>query len=147
MAQISVGPLEFRVYSGSNWSSLELAWVTARTHGQAQRETALRASFKSEHLLEFTGTPNPRDTITVDGTTYQGRSASGHGGNDHVLTASQVAARALRNEAIRHRVEQVNRTANAAATGNAPPAAPAADPANGPASSQAGDGDSPWCHI
>lgn len=147
MAEICFGPLAFRVFSGSNWSSLELAWITARKHGQAQRETALRASFKSEHLLELAGTPNPSDTITINGSTYQGRSASGFGGDDHVLTASQVAARALRNEAIRDRVEQVNRAADAAATGNAPPAAPAADPANGADSSQAGDGDSPWCHI
>lgn len=94
MPCFSIGPIDIRYYAGQNWSSIELAFVTARKAGLAQRETAIRTSFKSEHLLETCGTENPSDTVTVNGTTYAGRVAEGVDGVGHTISAAQVAARA-----------------------------------------------------
>jgi hypothetical protein len=111
MPQASLGPIEVRYFSGLNWSNFELAWVTARKQGFAQRETALRCSFKSEHLLDIAGTSNPDDTLTVDGTTYHGRCSTGIDGAVHTLTARQVAARAVRIQAMQQGLQQANRAA------------------------------------
>jgi len=111
MAIVSLGPVELRCSSGLNWSTFELAWITARKQGFAQRESTLRCAFKSEHLLDIAGTPNPDDSITVDGTTYHGRCATGVDGGLHTLTARQVAARAIRIQAIQQGLKQADQAA------------------------------------
>jgi hypothetical protein len=111
MPAISFGPIDVRYFSGLNWSNLEVAWVTARKQGFAQRETTLRCSFKSEHLLDFTGTDNHDDVLTVNGTTYFGRCSPGADGVLHTLSAAQVAARAQRIQAMRHGLKEAHRAA------------------------------------
>lgn len=105
MPFISLGPLELRIYSGisnPNWSEVELAFVTSRTEaGFSQRETAIKAGFKSEHVLEALGDDNPDDAVTVNGTTYYGKVSPGFDGASHGLTARQVSARAEYQKAMR----------------------------------------------
>lgn len=102
MPCLSFGPFELRFYSGTGWSTAEAAFVTARKGGAAQRETAIRTAFKSEHLTELCGEDNPHDTAVVDGVTYTGKTVSGlDKDNPHVITADQVAARAIRNQKLR----------------------------------------------
>lgn len=99
---VTLGPIEFRLASGNNWSTAELALVSGRKGGLAQRETAVRAAFKSEHLLELAAEDNPQDAVTIDGVTYTGKKADGiDADSPHVLSAQQVAARAIRNQRLR----------------------------------------------
>jgi len=111
MPKLSIGPVDIRYYAGLNWSNFELTWVTARTHGFAQRETALRCSFKSEHLLELCGAENLADQITINGANYCGRHSAGPDGVLHTLTAAQVAARAQRIVTMRRGLSEANRAA------------------------------------
>ena len=111
MPQLSFGPVEVRFFSGQNWSNLELAWITARKQGLAQRETTLRCAFRSEHLLDIAGTENHDDALTVNGTTYFGRYSQGADGVIHALSAAQVAARALRIEAMQQGLKEAHRAA------------------------------------
>ena len=111
MPKASFGPIDVRFYAGLNWSNLELAWVTARKQGCAQRETTLRCSFKSEHLLDIAGTSNPNDKLAINGTIYYGRRLTGIDGAFHSLTASQVAARALRIQAMQQGLQLANQAA------------------------------------
>lgn len=99
--KLSLGPLDIRFYSGQNWSNLELAFVTARKGGMAQRETAVKTGFKSDHLLEVFGEDNPADTLKVGDTTFTGKAVAGIDGDKHVITAEQVAARVQRAEALK----------------------------------------------
>lgn len=98
---LNLGPIEFRLASGNNWSTAELAFVSAKKNGLAQRETAIKTGFKSEHLIEVFGEDNPADTVKVGDVTYAGKVVPGLDGEQHVITAEQVAARAQRAEAIR----------------------------------------------
>lgn len=108
--QISLGPIDIRFYSGKGWSSGELAFVTARKAGQAQRETALRTSFKSEHLTEVFGDEDPTDSFQApDGQTYYGRVTSGFDGDAHVITAEQVYARKRRADDLRRAAVEANK--------------------------------------
>lgn len=117
--KFSLGPFELRCYSGSNWSNLELAFVTARKGGCSQRETAVKTGFKSEHLIEVFGEDNPADTLKVGDVTYTGKVVPGFDGEQHVITAEQVAARAQRAEAIR----AANKAGDKPDSGDAGPAA------------------------
>lgn len=72
--KINLGPFAFRVFSGDNWTSVELAFATNQNGGMARRETALRGSFKSEHLIDMVSKENKADSFTApDGKTYYGR--------------------------------------------------------------------------
>lgn len=126
MPRASLGPIEVRYFSGLNWSNFELAWVTARKQGYAQRETSLRCSFKSEHLLDIAGAPNPDDTLTVDGITYQGRCSVGVDGDLHTLTARHVAARAIRIQAMQQGLQKAQQAA-VTITGDSHPCQPTKD--------------------
>ena len=100
--QLSLGPLELRFFSGQNWSSFELGLVTARKAGQAQRETTLRTSFKSDHLLEVFGEEDPTDQLTTpDGEVFCGRVSPGIDGDAHTISAEAVYAAHLRKQALR----------------------------------------------
>jgi hypothetical protein len=100
--KFSLGPIDIRFYSGQNWSNFELALVTARKGGMAQRETAVRTGFKSEHLIEVFGEDDPTDAFTAaDGTTYFGRTVKAVDGDAYCVSAEQVYARQQRAEAIR----------------------------------------------
>lgn len=113
MPQLSIGPIDIRFYAGQNWTNVELALVTARNAGWASRETAVRAGFKSEHLLETFGEDNPADTTVIDGTTYVGRVSNGPDDIPHVLSSAQVAARIQRAEAMRQGLKAAQQAATA----------------------------------
>lgn len=119
MPIISLGPIEFRFLSGKNglnWSDAELAFVTDRNEaGLSTRETALRAGFKSEHLLELAGEDNTADETVLNGTTYHGKRSPGLDGQDHILSSQQVAARAEYIKAMRESRNQARRAAQFAA--------------------------------
>jgi hypothetical protein len=121
MPILALGPFEFRTYSnvtGRNWSDFELAFVTGRTKaGFAERETTLRAGFRSDHLLEAIGEDNPDDQVSVNGTTYLGKTAAGFDGKDHVLTAQQISTRAEYLKALQESRKQARRAADIAASG------------------------------
>jgi hypothetical protein len=71
---LELGPIALRVFSADNWTSLELAFASNKNGGMARRETSIRGSFKSEHLLEMTATENTADSFTApDGKVYYGR--------------------------------------------------------------------------
>jgi hypothetical protein len=111
----TLGPIDIRYFSGSNWSNLELALVTARKAGQAQRETTIRTSFKSDHLVELLGEDDPTDQyIAPGGEIYYGKTFAGVDGDTHSLSAEQVYAGQLRKQALKEAVKQT-RIANAAA--------------------------------
>jgi hypothetical protein len=100
--KLSLGPIDLRFYSGQNWSNFEFAFVTARKGGMAQRETAVRSGFKSDHLLEVFGEDDPTDAFTApDGTTYYGKVSSGLDGDVHNIPAKSVYARKQRADALR----------------------------------------------
>lgn len=121
MPIIAIGPFEFRTYSnvtGRNWTDVEFAFVTGRTKaGFSERETSFRTGFRSDHLLEAFGEDNPDDQVTVNGTTYFGKTAAGFDGNDHVLTAQQVSTRAEYLKALQESRKQARRAAEIAASG------------------------------
>lgn len=105
MPIIAFGPIEIRLNSGAtgvNWTDAEFAFVTGRNDaGFATRETAVRAGFKSEHLLELAGEDDTSDTKVINGTTYHGKRSTGFDSQDYVLSAEQVAARAEFRKAMR----------------------------------------------
>lgn len=123
--KLTLGPLDFRLYSGSNWTNFEFAFVTARKGGMAQRETAGRLGFKSDHLVEVLGEDDPTDVFTApDGTTYFGKVAAGFDGDVHNISARSAYARKQRADALR----QGQKAAESAGkvidiTGNSDPAA------------------------
>jgi len=104
---LNIGPLALRFYSGDNWSHAELALVTNRNGGQARRETALRAGFKSEHLIEAVGTDNPADTFEDPrtGTLYFGRIVQTPAGV-YTLSAKEVYTRSLYEKACKEGLQQ-----------------------------------------
>lgn len=106
--QLSLGPIDLRYYTGQNWSSFELAFVTARQAGVAKRETALRTSFKSEHLVEAFGEERESDSCILNGTTYHGKVVRGADGDEHYISALQVAARAEHQATLRKGLRQAD---------------------------------------
>lgn len=98
MPIVAIGPIELRFganETGVNWTDATIAFVTNRNQsGLSTRETAIRASFKSDHLLEMIGEEDLSSTKVVNGTTYHGRRVSGPDGKVYTLTADQVAAKA-----------------------------------------------------
>lgn len=94
-------PIEFHAYSGNGWSTAKLAIVTGKNGGEdAQRETAIKAGFKSEHALEMFGDVNRDDKYELNGETFYGRKSSGLSG-DHTLSAKQIARRKVFVEKLR----------------------------------------------
>lgn len=104
--KIELGPFALRYFSGDNWSSLELAMVTNPNGGMARRETALRGSFKSEHLLEALSQENPADSfVAPDGKTYYGKIHQTPAGT-YVISAKEVYTKELYSNAVKHGLAQ-----------------------------------------
>lgn len=94
--ELSLGPVALRLAFGDNWSQFDTCFRTRPNGGQAMRETAVRVGFKSDHLVDILGQPNPNDTyITPSGETVYGRITMTPGGGVHVLSAQQVFAKQL----------------------------------------------------
>jgi hypothetical protein len=122
--RFNLGPFRARHYTGSNWSHLEIGFATGTKAGGAERFTGITGGFRSDHLLEAFGDENTQDVCTVNGRTYHGRIVQGVDGEDHILTALEVAARAQHAETKRN----ISKRANKAAIDIAPvPDAPAQD--------------------
>ena len=99
---INIGPIAFRVYSGSNWSSAELAWVSNRNGGMARRETAVKAGFKSDHLTDMIGKDNPADHFSCPetATIYFGKIVPVPTGV-YTISAREVYTKALYTKAVK----------------------------------------------
>lgn len=102
MPVINLGPATARVFVYDNYTSLELAWVSNRFGGMARRETAIRGSFKSDHILEAVGKDNPADTFTCPdtGVISYGKIMEGPGGV-YTLSAKEVYTKSLFTRAVK----------------------------------------------
>lgn len=100
--ELNLGPLSLRLYSGSNWTHAEAAWVTNRFGGAARRETAINAGFKSDHLTELAGKDNPADTFTCPdtGALIFGKIVSTPTGV-YALSAKEVYTKSLYTKAVK----------------------------------------------
>lgn len=98
---IELGPFALRVFSAENWTSFELAVATNKNGGMARRETAVRGSFKSEHLLDACSQENPADSFTApDGTVYYGRIQQTPTGV-YMISAKEVYTKTLYEKAVK----------------------------------------------
>jgi hypothetical protein len=104
---LELGPFALRVFSADNWTSLELAFASNKNGGMARRETALRSSFKSEHLLDTLGVDNPADTFEcpATGTLYFGKIQQTPTGV-HAISAREVYTRAIYERACKDGLKQ-----------------------------------------
>lgn len=99
---IEFGPFAFRLFSGENWTSVELAMATNKNGGMARRETALRGSFKSDHLLEALSQENRADKFEApDGKTYFGRIQQTPTGV-YSISAKEVYTKSLYQDAVKN---------------------------------------------
>jgi hypothetical protein len=98
---LNLGPAFLRFYAnGSNWSHLEVGYVSNRDCGLARRESAITIGFKSEHALELFSVENPADRyIAPDGTVTHGRICV-QGSRTYALSAEQVFSAALHKRAL-----------------------------------------------
>jgi hypothetical protein len=106
--QFNLGPLEFRLGCGDGWTQLDFGLITDKQAGLASRETSGRLGFKSEHLTDMIGKPNPNDVyITPEGERVYGKIVSLPGGGIHILSAHQVYAKQLKAAAFKAAGDQV----------------------------------------
>jgi len=100
--ELNLGPISARLYSGSNWTHAELAWVSNRNGGMARRETAINAGFKSDHLTEIVGKDLPSDTFECPdtGTLYFGKIVQTPTGT-YVVSAKDVYTKAIYEKACK----------------------------------------------
>jgi hypothetical protein len=119
--------IQLHAYSGDNWSHFKACVVTGYGIDGVQRETALQAGFKSDHLLEALGEENSADVATVNGTTYYGRTVRAINGDTHRISAIQVAARVEHNKALKTATQAAVAAANATAQPSSNGAKPAAE--------------------
>ena len=109
--KLQLGPIDIRFRQGADdeqtWTNLELAFVTNRNGGMARRETALRAGFRSDHLVDLVGTENPADTFECpeSGTLYFGKIVQAPTGT-YVISAKEVYTRALYEKACKRGLQQ-----------------------------------------
>lgn len=107
--QLKVGPAFLRLYSGSNWTHLELGVATCPDGGLARRETALSVGLKSEHALEVFSAENPADRyIAPDGSITYGRICV-QGRRTYALSAEQIYTAALHQRTLRAARERATR--------------------------------------
>jgi hypothetical protein len=120
--ELNLGPISARLYSGSNWTHAELAWVSNRNGGMARRETAINAGFKSDHITDMAGRDNPADTFEdpATGTLYFGKIVSSPTGV-YAISAKEVYTKALYTKAVKHGLAAAETATEAVA------AAPAAE--------------------
>jgi hypothetical protein len=103
---LELGPFALRVFSADNWTSLELAYASNRNGGMARRETALRGSFRSDHLLEAMATQNMADEfVAPDGKTYYGLIQQTPTGV-YSISAKEVYSRSLYEAAVKDGLQQ-----------------------------------------
>jgi hypothetical protein len=121
--ELNLGPLSARLYSGSNWTHAELAWVSNRNGGMARRETAINAGFKSDHLIDMVGKDNPADTFEdpATGTLYFGKIVQTPTGV-YAITAKEVFTKSLYSKAVKQGLAAAE---TATETVDAPKPAPA----------------------
>lgn len=106
MYQFKLGPVEAKLFSGDNWSKAQVGICTDRGTS-AEMFTGLQAGWRSDHVIAWTAPENTDDVLTIDGVTYTGRILNGltaESSNDvapHVITAHQLAARAIRAKKLR----------------------------------------------
>lgn len=100
--ELNLGPLSLRLYSGTNWTHAEAAWVSNRNGGMARRETAINAGFKSDHLTEALGKDLPSDTFECPdtGTLYFGKIVQTPTGT-YVVSAKDVYTKAIYEKACK----------------------------------------------
>lgn len=108
--ELNLGPISARLYSGSNWTHAELAWVTNRNGGKARRETAINAGFKSEHLIDMVGKDNPADLWEdpTTGTVYFGKIVQTPTGV-YAISAKEVFTRALYEKACKEGLNEAEK--------------------------------------
>jgi hypothetical protein len=101
--EFNLGPISARLYSGTNWTHAELAWVSNRNGGMARRETAINAGFKSEHLIDVVGKDLASDTFECPdtGTLYFGKIVQTPTGV-YVISAKEVYTKAIYTKAVKH---------------------------------------------
>ena len=109
--ELKLGPAFLRLYSGSNWSHLELGVATCPDGGLARRETALSLGLKSEHALEIFSAENPTDRyVAPDGSITYGRICV-QGRRTYSLSAEQIYTAALHQRTLRAARERAVRQA------------------------------------
>lgn len=105
--EFSLGPVDFRFYSGDNWTHFETALVTNRNGGMARRETAVKAGFKSDHVTDMIGKTNHADVFTCPdtGKPYYGKIVDGPAGR-YTITAKEVYTKELFGNAVKQGLAQ-----------------------------------------
>ena len=101
--ELNLGPLSLRLYSGTNWTHAEAAWVSNRNGGMARRETAINAGFKSDHLTEALGKDNPADSFACPdtGSLFFGKIIQTPTGV-YAISAKEVYTKSLYTKAVKH---------------------------------------------
>lgn len=94
--ELNLGPISFRAFSENGWTSYQLGFTTNANGGAAMRETALKTSFKSDHLTELVGKDNQADTFEdpETGTLFFGKFCQTPTGTFY-LSAKAVYTKAL----------------------------------------------------
>jgi hypothetical protein len=94
--ELNLGPISFRAFSENGWTSYQLGFTTNANGGAAMRETAIKTSFKSDHLTELLGKDNQADTFEdpETGTLFFGKFCQTPTGTFY-LTAKAVYTKAL----------------------------------------------------
>jgi hypothetical protein len=112
--ELHIGPFTVSHFSGSDWSWIDLAYVSNRKGGMAARTTNLRGSFRSQHLTESFGQDNPADTFTcpTTGTVYYGRIVQGSDGV-HSISAKEVYSKALYTKAVKEGLTNASKAVGA----------------------------------
>jgi hypothetical protein len=116
-------PVQLHAYSGDNWSHFKISLVNGRNEDGTQRETAVQAGFKSDHLVELVGEENATDKAVVNGVTYFGRTVRGIDGDVHQISALQVAARCEHQKALKEAKKAADKAAFTVIDGGAAAAA------------------------
>lgn len=124
--ELNLGPLSLRLYSGSNWTHAEAAWVTNRFGGAARRETAINAGFKSDHLTELVAKDNPADVFECPDTKtlFFGKVVQTPTGV-YMLSAKEVYTKSLYTKAVKQGLAAAE-ASTAATDGTTPAVATAA---------------------
>lgn len=119
--ELNLGPISARLYSGSNWTHAELAWVSNRNGGMARRETAINAGFKSDHLTDIAGKDLASDTFECPdtGTLYFGKLVQTPTGT-YVISAKEVYTRAVYEKACKEGLKQAESATTAIGAQAAP---------------------------
>lgn len=120
---INLGPISFRAYADTEgYSNFVLGFTTNRHGGDAARETAIRAGFKSEHITQWIGEKNLADKFEdpATGTLYFGRFCKTPTGVFYI-NAKSVYMQALYQRAVRSGLEAAEQATGQGTASNAEP--------------------------